>query len=132
MKTNIMFVDYNEALLKSLQFIFEDEPYDLSAFRNPMEALNEIQEKEFAVVVAEQSLPEIRGIGLLKKVKAHSPNTIGMVMSVFSEIQVPLDVLNNGLVYRYLKKPWDNEDLKQAVKMAVTRYELNCSERNMG
>ena len=128
MKTKIMFVDYNETVLESLKFVFEDEPYHLSALPDPGEALNEIQEKEYAVVVAEQSFPEMQGIGFLKEVKACSPNTIGMVMSVFREIQVPLDVLNNGLVYRYIKKPLDNEDLKQAVKMAVTHYKLNCSK----
>jgi DNA-binding NtrC family response regulator len=131
MKPNIMFVDYNEAVLEALKIVFEDEPYHLCAFINPMEALNEIQEKEFAVVVAEQSIPEMRGIGFLEEVKAYSPNTIGMVMSVFREIQVPLEVLNNGLVYRCIKKPLDNADLKQAVKMAVTHYELNCSEPNL-
>jgi len=52
MKSNIMFVDDSISVLESLRWIFMDEPYHIFLFDSPIEGLNEIDSKEFAVVVA--------------------------------------------------------------------------------
>jgi len=67
MKSNIMFVDDSIIVLKSLRWIFMDEPYHFFAFDNPLEALSAIEAKEFAVVVTDQSMSEMDGIKFLKK-----------------------------------------------------------------
>ena len=83
MKPNIMFVDDSISVLKSLKWIFMDEPYHFFPFVSPLKALKAIDSKEFAVVVVDQSMPEIDGLEFLKKVKRRSPDTVGMVMSGF-------------------------------------------------
>ncbi len=69
MKSNIMFVDDSISVLESLRWIFMDEPYYLFAFDSPLDALSVIKSLEFAVVVADQSMPEMAGIEFLEKVK---------------------------------------------------------------
>ena len=95
MKTNIMFVDDSISVLESLKWIFMDEPYHIFLFDSPLKALKAIDSKEFSVVVADQSMPEMTGIEFLKKVKQRSPDTVGMIMPGFVEPETP-EFLMNG------------------------------------
>ena len=129
MKSNIMFVDDSISVLESLRWIFMDEPYHVFAFDNSLEALSAIEAKEFAVVVADQSMPEMAGIEFLEKVKQRSPDTEGMIMYGFVEPWTASNAINRGDVYRFIKKPFNNNELKQAVEIAIARYEINVQSR---
>jgi DNA-binding NtrC family response regulator len=129
MKSNIMFVDDSIGVLESLRWIFMDEPYHLFPFVNPLKALNAIDFKEFAVVVTDQSMPEMTGIEFLEKVKQRSPDTVGMIMSGFVESKTVSNAVNRGVVNRFIEKPLDINEIKQAVAIALARYEINVESR---
>jgi DNA-binding NtrC family response regulator len=120
-----MFVDDSFCALESIKWVFRDEPYHLFAFANPVDALNVIASLKFSVVLAEQSMAEMDGIEFFKKAKQRSPNTLGIIMTSYLDFDKALEALNKGLVYRFIKKPWDCLGLKQAVKTAVAHYEIN-------
>jgi len=125
----IMFVDNAANLLEVLKWVFKDEPYDLLAFKNIAEALNKMKETEFPVVMVDQSMPEMYGVEFLKKVKEISPDTVGIIMTAYLDFDSAIDALDQGLVYRFINKPWDSKELKQAVKMAVAHYEIEVESR---
>ncbi|MBW2055492.1 MAG: response regulator [Deltaproteobacteria bacterium] len=125
MKPNIMFVDDSISVLESLKWIFMDELYHILLFDNPLKALKAIDFKEFSVVVADQSMPEMAGIEFLKKVKQRSPDTVGMIMSGFVEPEIASNVMNRGVVNRFIQKPLDINEIKQAVAIALARYKIN-------
>jgi len=129
MKLNIMFVDDSISVLKSLRWIFMDEPYHIFLFDNPLKALNAIESNEFAVVVADQSMSEMDGLKLLKKVKQRSPDTEGMIMSGFVEPGTVSNAINRGVVNRFIEKPLDINEIKQAVAIALARYKINVESR---
>ena len=125
MKFNIMFVDDSFSVLESLQWLFKDEPYYVFSFNNPFDALNVIKTLEWAVVVVEQSMQKMDGVELLKKVQAHSPCTMGVIMTGYNEIKEAIDTLYPSGIYRFVKKPLDNFEIKQAVRAAIADYEAN-------
>ena len=125
MKSNIMFVDDSISVLKSLRWIFMDEPYHIFLFDSPLKALSAIEAKEFAVVVADQSMSEMDGIEFLEKVKQRSPDTAGIIMYGFVEP----NTASNPVNHIFIKKPLDNDELKQAVAIAIARYEINVQSR---
>jgi DNA-binding NtrC family response regulator len=129
MKPNLMFVDDSISVLESLKWIFMDQPYHIFLFDNPLKALKEIDSEEFAVVVADQSMPEMAGIEFLKKVKQRSPDTVGIIMSRFVEPEIASNVMNRGAVSRFIEKPLDINEIKQAVAIALARYEINVESR---
>jgi DNA-binding NtrC family response regulator len=129
MKHNIMFVDDSISVLESLQWIFMDEPYYLFAFNNPFDALSVIKALEWAVVVADQSIQKINGMEFLKRVRANSPHTMGIIMTGYNEFTEALNTLYPDCVYRFVKKPFDNYEIKQAVKTAITLYEINAGTK---
>ena len=129
MKPNIMFVDDSISVLQSLRWIFMDEPYHFFPFVSPLKALKAIDSKEFAVVVADQSMSEMDGLKLLKKVKQLSPDTEGMIMSGFVETETVTNAINRGVVNRFIEKPLDINEIKQSVAIAIARYKINVESR---
>ena len=125
MKPNIMFVDDSISVLESLQWIFKDEPYYQFAFINTSDALNVINTLEWAVVVAEQTMKKMDGLEFLERVRLNSPYTMGIIMTSDNETKANLEVLYPGNDYRFVKKPLDNVEIRQAVKEAVAQYEMN-------
>jgi len=120
----IMIVDDSISVLESIKWVFMDEPYYLFTFDSPLDALRVMESLKFSVVVADQSMIEMDGMEFLKKAKQKSPNTVGIIMTSHLDFDKALDALDNGLVYRFIKKPWNDLGLRQAVKMAVAHYEL--------
>jgi len=125
MKPYIMFVDESFSALEWVKWVFRDEPYYQFAFASPIDALSVIDSLKFSVVVAEQSMTKMDGIEFFKKAKQKSPDTLGIIMTSHLDFDKALDALDKGLVYHFIKKPWNCIGLKQAVKIAVEHYEIN-------
>jgi DNA-binding NtrC family response regulator len=129
MKFNIMIVDDSKSVLETLQWLLMDEPYYLFAFDNPLDALKVIKTLEWAVVVAGRSIRKMDGLEFLKRVRADSPHTTGIIMTDDNEITGELDTSYSECVYRLVKKPLKRYDIKQAVKMAIAHYETNVGSK---
>jgi DNA-binding NtrC family response regulator len=125
MKFNIMLVDESISVLESLQRLFKDEPYYLFAFDNPLDALKVINTLEWDLVVADQTMQKMDGLEFLERVRAQSPHTMGIIMIGDNEIRADLEVLYFGNDYRFVKKPLDCIEIKQAVKAAIAKINLS-------
>lgn len=123
MPYKIAFIDDEASILASLRWIFKDEPYDAYTFQNPLKALEETDWEDFAVVVADQTMPEMEGSTFLKKIKERYPKTECIIMSARDNYHNIKDVTDRVIV-----KPWDIALLKTYIKNAVTRYEKKCLE----
>ena len=125
MKYGIMFVDDSISVLESLKWIFIDEPYYLLALDSPFDALNMIESLEIAVAVADQSMQEMEVLDFLKNVSIKSPYTMVIIMTGYGGIKQTFDAKYSAYVYRFIEKPLDNNEIKQAVKTAIEKYEKN-------
>ncbi len=123
MKPNIMFVDDSIITLKCLQWLFKDEPYYVFTLENPLEALNVITTLEWAVVVADHTMLKMDGLEFLERVRVRSPHTMRIIMTGDDETRANLEVLYSGNDFRFVKKPLDCNEVRQAVKEAVEQYE---------
>jgi len=119
-----MFVDGAACVHEAVKWVLKDEPYHLIVFKDPLEALRAIEEEEFAVVMADQILPNMSGIDFLRRVKERSPNTMGLIMTAFVETKAVIEAIRCGYVYQFVKKPLDRERVKQAVAMAISSYKI--------
>ena len=123
MKPNIIFVDDFLSVLECLQLLFKDEPYYIFTLDNPLEALNIIKTLKWAVIVAERYMKHMDGLDFLKKFRELSPNTMWIFMTGDNETRANLEVLYSGNDYRFVKKPLDCIEIRQAVKEAIAQYE---------
>ena len=129
MKFNVMIVADSKSDLECLQRLFMDEPYYSFTFDNPLDALKVIRTLEWAVVIADRSIPKISGLEFLKKVWADSPHTMGIMMCDDNEITRELDTSDSECVYRFVKKPLKKNEIKQAMKTAIACYENNVGSK---
>jgi len=77
-----------------------------------------------AVLVTDQRMPGMTGDELLARVKVLSPDTVRIVVTAYSDLDPILKAVNDGLVVRYIIKPWDRTELEQTLKWALEVYEL--------
>lgn len=123
MKPKIMFVDNAANVLDILKWIFKKEPYSLFAFENPLDALNYMRHTKFSAVLVDHYMPEMSGIEFLRVAKKISPDTPGIIMTSLVDLETKWDFSENGLVYRFISKPWQKEELKEVIQRAVALYQ---------
>ncbi|MEA3361125.1 MAG: response regulator [Thermodesulfobacteriota bacterium] len=124
MSEKVIFVDDEKHILKSLERLFMDEPYEISTMNSPFEALEMMEKNEVAVVVSDQRMPEMEGTAFLGKVRKKWPNTVRMMLTGYADLEAAMAAINQGNVYRFISKPWDETELKLAVKNAFVHYNL--------
>lgn len=77
---------------------------------------------EVAVVVTDMRMPTMTGDQLLRHVKERWPSTIRIVLTAYNNVEPILAAINEGLVARYLVKPWDRDELAQVLRWAVEAW----------
>ena len=124
-ETTIMFVDDEVNILKTLQRLFLDEDYKVVTAQSGQEALALIDKGcRPAVVVSDQKMPGMAGVLFLQEVKRRLPESIRIILTGYADISAAVDAINLGGIFRYILKPWEDEDLKLSIRDAVSRFQL--------
>jgi DNA-binding NtrC family response regulator len=82
-----------------------------------------MQENEVQIIMTDQRMPQITGVELLTHVKSRSPNAVRMLFTGYAEIESIIAAINQGHIYQFLRKPWQPEDLQNAVRQAANEYD---------
>jgi len=130
-KSAVLFVDDEPGILSSVRRCLRREPYDILLAGSGTEGLEVLASKPVAVVVSDQRMPGMSGSEFLAKVQQSHPDTIRIVLTGQSDIQAAIDAVNEGGVYRYLSKPWDDAQLKTTLRDAVERFELTARNKEL-
>jgi len=123
MKPRILFIDDEEDFLSLIPQIFNDQPYEIVLAIGGVKGIEMIKEGTFSVVISDLMMPDIHGIEVLRIAKDLCPNAIRMGYSAYFEQKVVSTAIEEGVIWKCLAKPMDNEDLISAVKEAVEKYE---------
>ena len=121
----ILCVDDENNVLQALKRLFRGESFTVYTALSGPEALSIIEQNQISLIISDYRMPQMTGVELLKKVKEISPKTIRVMLSGYADSDVTLDAINRGEVYRFITKPWDDNNLKQVVKECVSHYTQN-------
>ncbi len=124
MAEEILFVDDEEYILDIAQQIFAERNITILTAASGDEALDIIRKHEIAVLVSDNHMPGMKGIDLLSRIKALSPDTVKILMTGFADLETALDAINRVEVFRFIVKPWENTQLVALVEDALERYRL--------
>lgn len=125
MKYHLLFVDDNKVVLKSLQALFAQEPYVLHFAKDGPEALALLSEGlEPAAIVTDQRMPGMSGTDFLHEAKMICPDAMRLILTGHTDFTTAMDGINHSGIYRLIMKPWDKEDLKQAVADAIQHFNI--------
>ena len=125
MKPNtILIVDDEENILKTLERLLEDEGYRIFFADSSLKGLEIIKHEDIHLVISDQKMPGMDGIKFLYEVKKISPDTIRIMLTGFADVNIAIQAINEGEVYRFITKPWNNVELLSAVKQGIEYYNL--------
>ena len=122
--THVLFVDDEENVLKSLKRLFIDEDFEVFTASSGRQGLEIIQDGDFAVIVSDQRMPEMTGTEFLQKVKELCPDTVRIILTGYADINASIDAINQAGAYRYITKPWNDQEIVLTVKEAIERFNL--------
>jgi FixJ family two-component response regulator len=123
--TRVLFVDDEVNILKTLRRLFRREPWQKHFLGSGEEALALIEgEGPADVIVTDQRMHGMTGLELLREILQRHPECVRIVLSGYTDVQSILDAVNQGAIYKFLTKPWDDEVLRQVVCGAVESVEI--------
>jgi response regulator RpfG family c-di-GMP phosphodiesterase len=121
MNPKVLFVDDDESNLLVCEAVCGDD-FDVLTAQSGAVALELMRLHEVGVVVSDQRMPSMSGVELLERVRSEFPDTVRVLVTAYSDVHAAIDAINRGRVRRYLKKPWEAEELKAEVADALERY----------
>ncbi|MGH8620732.1 MAG: response regulator, partial [Burkholderiales bacterium] len=117
-KARILFVDDEERIVAALRSIFRANYHVFTATNGP-EALEFVRKFQPHVVVSDQRMPEMTGVELLRRVKGLAPITVRMLLTGYSDLAAIVGSVNDGEVFRFISKPWDNQEIQEIIADAA-------------
>ena len=123
MGKNILFVDDEISILKSLKRSFFNLDYNIYLGNSGEEGLEILAENDIDIVVSDVKMPEMDGLTFLKMVKELYPSVDRIVLSGFVEINLVLKAIVNGVAFDYITKPWDNSVLFEKLDYIILMRE---------
>lgn len=124
MEKKLLIVDDEENILHSLRRLFRREPYEVLLAHSAQEGLDILNTEKISVILSDQRMPGMVGSEFFKIVKKTYPNTIRIIMSGYTELDSITSAINDGAVYKFLLKPWDDEKLLNHIREAFAHQEL--------
>src|SRR5262245_43844529 len=126
----ILVVDDEQDNLDAFRFNFK-KTFDILTASGGAEALQILAEKEVAVVVTDQRMPKMTGVELLREVRQRQPECVGIILTAFTDVDVLVEAINLGQVYRYITKPWDAKEVRGVLQYAIERYDLTRENKRL-
>lgn len=126
----VVFVDDEANILNSLRRLFHNEPFSFASAPSGEEALRLIGETPFvAAIVSDQRMPRMNGSEFLTKCREIAPDAVRMLLTGYSDMESTISAINTGGATHFSVKPWDDAQLLQTVRDAVTHYHLIIENR---
>ncbi len=127
----VLCVDDEENILKSLKRLLRKENYRLVTACNGEEALALLKENDVHLVISDQRMPGMNGTKFLAQVKKEYPDAIRIILSGYTEVDSITEAINKGHIYKFLLKPWNDQNLKLEIRQALDQYDLVQSNKRL-
>ncbi|HEV7799482.1 MAG TPA: EAL domain-containing protein, partial [Burkholderiales bacterium] len=118
----LLLLDDEENVLSSLKRLLRQDNYRIFTATSAQAAFEILASHKVGVIVSDQRMPEVTGVEFLRRVKELYPDSVRMVLSGYTDLDSVTDAINQGAVYRFLTKPWEDSLLRAHIAEAFRRY----------
>jgi DNA-binding NtrC family response regulator len=120
----ILVVDDEPQIIKAIQRTLRNEAYNILTANSASDGLRVLEGREVDMVISDQNMPFMTGLEFLQRVKADHPGTLTMMLTGEKEIEIAVQAINQAGVYKFILKPWDDDDLKVTIRRALESLDL--------
>ena len=119
----ILYVDDEELALQTFKLQFGNE-FTIYTAKNSEEGLQVLNTEEIAVVITDQRMPKISGVELLTQIMSTHPDVVRILITAYTDLEVVIQAINSGNVYRYISKPYNEEEVRTIIRQGIEHYYL--------
>jgi len=120
----LLLVDDDEHTLAVLKQTMDEDEYNILIAKSGEEAMELLGKQEIGVIISDHRMLGMNGTQFLKRVRKLYPESIRMILSGFSDMELLTEAINEGYIYKFIKKPWDPEFLRASVREAFKAYNV--------
>jgi response regulator RpfG family c-di-GMP phosphodiesterase len=125
LSVQVLFVDDEENIIKALRRLFMDEDFGVLTATSGEEGLAVIKSnKDIGLVVSDQRMPGMTGVDFLAEARKLAPDALRIVLTGYADINTAMGAINEGGAFRYLTKPWQDDDIVQNIREAIKIFRL--------
>ncbi|MFV9510116.1 HD domain-containing phosphohydrolase [Tepidibacillus sp. LV47] len=118
-KYKILLVDDEISVINSIKRVLDNLNYNIYSTTYPEQAYDLLDTHKFDLVISDQRMPKVSGIDILKYSKKVSHNTVTILITGYADLDVVISAINEGSIYRYISKPWQNDDLVKIIEESI-------------
>ena len=123
-KPTVLFVDDEKSILSSLRRLFRTSPLNVVTALGGEEGLAAFEKNQIDLVISDMRMPNMDGATFLAKVAEQWPDTVRILLTGYADLESTISAVNKGKIYRYISKPWDENDLRITVEQALEKKAL--------
>ncbi|HEY1086787.1 MAG TPA: response regulator [Archangium sp.] len=127
----ILIVDDEENVCHALRRSLRREGYELFFGHEPAEGLEILKTQKCDMVISDHLMPNMTGLEFLKIVRDRHPDMMRLMLTGHADMQTAIDAINQGNIYRFLTKPWDDTELKVTLFLAFEQLDLERENRRL-
>jgi len=127
----LLFVDDEANILSSLKRLFRPQGYKILVASSGKEGLEIMENNTVDLVISDMRMPEMDGAAFLAKVAEEWPYTVRILLTGYADIESTIAAINLGKIYKYICKPWDDNDIKLSVRHALQQRFLEQERKRL-
>ena len=128
---DILIVDDESFILTSLRRMLHSEPYRVHTASGGHEALQIMEQTELGLIISDFRMPEMDGIAFLQEAKKLQPDSVRIILSGYADISAIIDAINQGEIFKFIAKPWNDDELKLTIVQSLEHWQLKKSNREL-
>ncbi len=131
MQDSILLVDDEPNVIASVKRALMDEPYEICSAGSAAEGLKLLDRRKVKVIISDERMPGMAGAEFLSAVKERMPETLRIMLTGHASIEAAMNAVNSGEIYRFFVKPWNDIELRLAIRSALEKYNLEAENRRL-
>ncbi len=118
----LLIIDDDKNITTSLTRLLARDGYEIHTFTRSIDALTAMQEIMFGVILSDQCMPHMEGTDFLRLAERYQPKAVKIIISGYYHSHSVAQIVDHANAWRYVAKPWDNEDLRTLVRDAFEQF----------
>ncbi|HUY04567.1 MAG TPA: HD domain-containing phosphohydrolase [Rhodocyclaceae bacterium] len=127
----LLCVDDEQNILSALRRLFRQDGYRILTAGSGEEGLSLLEREPVDLVISDMRMPEMDGARFLERVSSRWPETLRILLTGHADIASTIAAINRGQIFRYIAKPWDDQDVRLIVRHALERQQLERDKRRL-
>ncbi len=129
--STLLFIDDEANILSALKRLFQPLGYNILTANNGAEALALLEKETVDLVISDMRMPQMTGAELLEQMRSKWPDVVRILLTGYSDMTSTIAAINRGEIYRYISKPWDDNDIVLIVRDALERKRLLADKKRL-